>query len=229
MRGGRAAGCVAGWLSTCRCSVPALRRVRQACHLPAILSPAGRLPQATPPSLATQSPPRSASPPRRARPSSSGGGAVLWWACGGATFGCADALLMCVAGRSCLLPTMPPRFALRVRSGHDLQDTHDLLAQTEGTGINVWTHGELLPAHGYPALKKRFPHLVRRGEGRRHEREGRAQGGAAGGQWGSAALLHIASDVPAPAPTGRHRRWATTAAPGTASRRTLPSSRVPCW
>ena len=28
------------------------------------------------------------------------------------------------------------------------------------TGINVWTHGELLPAHGYPALKKRFPHLV---------------------------------------------------------------------
>ncbi|EFN59446.1 hypothetical protein CHLNCDRAFT_29581 [Chlorella variabilis] len=45
-------------------------------------------------------------------------------------------------------------------SGHDLQDTHDLLAQTEGTGINVWTHGELLPAHGYPALKKRFPHLV---------------------------------------------------------------------
>ena len=27
-------------------------------------------------------------------------------------------------------------------------------------GINVWTHGELLPAHGYPALKKRFPHLV---------------------------------------------------------------------
>ena len=28
------------------------------------------------------------------------------------------------------------------------------------TGVNVWTHGELLPAHGYPALKKRFPHLV---------------------------------------------------------------------
>lgn len=45
-------------------------------------------------------------------------------------------------------------------SGHDLQDTYDLLAQTEGTGVNVWTHGELLPAHGYPALKKRFPHLV---------------------------------------------------------------------
>ncbi|PSC68490.1 hydroxylamine reductase [Micractinium conductrix] len=45
-------------------------------------------------------------------------------------------------------------------SGHDLQDTYDLLAQTEGTGINIWTHGELLPAHGYPALKERFPHLV---------------------------------------------------------------------
>lgn len=45
-------------------------------------------------------------------------------------------------------------------SGHDLQDTYDLLAQTEGTGINVWTHGELLPAHGYPEIKKRFPHLM---------------------------------------------------------------------
>lgn len=28
------------------------------------------------------------------------------------------------------------------------------------TGVNVWTHGELLPAHGYPELKQRFPHLV---------------------------------------------------------------------
>ncbi|KAI7835279.1 hypothetical protein COHA_010819, partial [Chlorella ohadii] len=45
-------------------------------------------------------------------------------------------------------------------SGHDMQDTFDLLVQTEGKGVNVWTHGELLPAHGYPALKKRFPHLV---------------------------------------------------------------------
>jgi hydroxylamine reductase len=45
-------------------------------------------------------------------------------------------------------------------SGHDLQDTYDLLVQTEGKGINVWTHGELLPAHGYPVLKKRFPHLA---------------------------------------------------------------------
>jgi len=39
-------------------------------------------------------------------------------------------------------------------SGHDLRDLADLLKQTEGRGINVYTHGEMLPAHGYPALKK---------------------------------------------------------------------------
>ncbi|AEF93299.1 Hydroxylamine reductase [Desulfotomaculum nigrificans CO-1-SRB] len=39
-------------------------------------------------------------------------------------------------------------------SGHDLQDLHDLLKQTEGKGIYVYTHGEMLPAHGYPELKK---------------------------------------------------------------------------
>jgi hydroxylamine reductase len=39
-------------------------------------------------------------------------------------------------------------------SGHDLMDLHALLQQTEGTGINVYTHGEMLPAHGYPGLKK---------------------------------------------------------------------------
>ncbi|MCV6588760.1 MAG: hydroxylamine reductase [Marinobacterium sp.] len=44
-------------------------------------------------------------------------------------------------------------------SGHDLCDLELLLQQTEGTGINVYTHGEMLPAHGYPALKK-YPHLV---------------------------------------------------------------------
>jgi hydroxylamine reductase len=44
-------------------------------------------------------------------------------------------------------------------SGHDLKDLHDLLVQTEGTGINVYTHGEMLPAHGYPLLK-RFSHFV---------------------------------------------------------------------
>jgi hydroxylamine reductase len=39
-------------------------------------------------------------------------------------------------------------------SGHDLQDLEKLLQQTEGTGINVYTHGEMLPTHGYPKLKQ---------------------------------------------------------------------------
>ncbi|MFH1689201.1 MAG: hydroxylamine reductase [Candidatus Eisenbacteria bacterium] len=39
-------------------------------------------------------------------------------------------------------------------SGHDLKDLGALLEQTEGKGINVYTHGEMLPAHGYPELKK---------------------------------------------------------------------------
>lgn len=41
-----------------------------------------------------------------------------------------------------------------VVSGHDLLDLKQLLEQTEGTGISVYTHGEMLPAHGYPELKK---------------------------------------------------------------------------
>ncbi len=44
-------------------------------------------------------------------------------------------------------------------SGHDLKSLHELLKQTEGQGVNVFTHGEMLPAHGYPGLKK-FKHLV---------------------------------------------------------------------
>ncbi|WP_436893684.1 hydroxylamine reductase [Siccibacter turicensis] len=44
-------------------------------------------------------------------------------------------------------------------SGHDLKDLYNLLLQTEGTGVNVYTHGEMLPAHGYPELRK-FKHLV---------------------------------------------------------------------
>jgi hydroxylamine reductase len=44
-------------------------------------------------------------------------------------------------------------------TGHDMLDLEDLLKQTEGTGINVYTHGEMLPAHMYPELKK-YPHLV---------------------------------------------------------------------
>ena len=44
-------------------------------------------------------------------------------------------------------------------SGHDLKDLRMLLEQTEGQDVNVYTHGEMLPAHGYPELKK-FQHLV---------------------------------------------------------------------
>ena len=45
-----------------------------------------------------------------------------------------------------------------VISGHDLYDLKKLLEQTEGKGVNVYTHGEMLPGHGYPELKK-YPHL----------------------------------------------------------------------
>jgi hydroxylamine reductase len=44
-------------------------------------------------------------------------------------------------------------------SGHDLKDLETILQQTEGTGIHVYTHGELLPAHAYPKLKA-YQHLV---------------------------------------------------------------------
>ncbi len=44
-------------------------------------------------------------------------------------------------------------------SGHDLKMLDELLKQTEGKGINVYTHGEMLPAHGYPGLKK-YAHLA---------------------------------------------------------------------
>ncbi|MCX7846930.1 MAG: hydroxylamine reductase [bacterium] len=46
-----------------------------------------------------------------------------------------------------------------VVSGHDLKDLEELLKQTAGMGINVYTHGEMLPALAYPGLKK-YPHLV---------------------------------------------------------------------
>ena len=45
-----------------------------------------------------------------------------------------------------------------VITGHDLKDLEVLLKQTEGKGINIYTHGEMLPAHGYPELKK-YTHL----------------------------------------------------------------------
>lgn len=44
-------------------------------------------------------------------------------------------------------------------TGHDLLDLYELLKQTEGTGVNVYTHSEMLPAHAYPELKK-FKHLA---------------------------------------------------------------------
>ncbi len=44
-------------------------------------------------------------------------------------------------------------------SGHDLLDLEEILKATEGKGISVYTHGEMLPAHGYPGLKK-YPHLA---------------------------------------------------------------------
>lgn len=46
-----------------------------------------------------------------------------------------------------------------VVSGHDLRDLEMLLEQTEGKGINIYTHGEMLPSHGYPKLNK-YSHLV---------------------------------------------------------------------
>jgi hydroxylamine reductase len=45
-----------------------------------------------------------------------------------------------------------------VITGHDLFDLKQLLEQTAGMGINIYTHSEMLPAHGYPELKK-YPHL----------------------------------------------------------------------
>jgi hydroxylamine reductase len=44
-------------------------------------------------------------------------------------------------------------------SGHDLKDLEDLLIQTEGTGVDVYTHSEMLPGHYYPAFKK-YEHFV---------------------------------------------------------------------
>lgn len=44
-------------------------------------------------------------------------------------------------------------------SGHDLKDLEMLLEQSQGTGVNIYTHGEMLPCHGYDGLKK-YPHLI---------------------------------------------------------------------
>jgi hydroxylamine reductase len=55
--------------------------------------------------------------------------------------------------------TTPVKGKAILVSGHDLKDLEDLLNQTKGLGINIYTHGEMLPAHGYPELKK-HAHLV---------------------------------------------------------------------
>jgi hydroxylamine reductase len=44
-------------------------------------------------------------------------------------------------------------------SGHDLKDLEEILKQSAGKGISVYTHGEMLPCHGYPGLKQNYPHF----------------------------------------------------------------------
>ncbi len=58
-----------------------------------------------------------------------------------------------------LVRVTPVKGKAIVVSGHDLKDLEQLLKQTEGKGINVYTHGEMLPCHGYPKLKA-YKHLV---------------------------------------------------------------------
>ncbi len=69
----------------------------------------------------------------------------------------------------------PTRVSIGVRNrpgilvtGHDLHDLEDLLVQTQGEGIDIYTHGEMLPAHGYPELHK-YEHLVGNYGGAWHE------------------------------------------------------------
>jgi hydroxylamine reductase len=54
--------------------------------------------------------------------------------------------------------TIPSEGKCLLVSGHDIADTFNVLKQTAGSGVNVYTHGEMLPAHSYPELKK-FPHF----------------------------------------------------------------------
>lgn len=56
------------------------------------------------------------------------------------------------------VPMKVEKGAFIVISGHDLYDLKQLLEQTKDKGINIYTHGEMLPAHGYPELQK-YPHL----------------------------------------------------------------------
>jgi hydroxylamine reductase len=56
------------------------------------------------------------------------------------------------------VPLGPKKGKAILVSGHDLKDLEEILKQTQGTGINIYTHGEMLPCHGYPELKK-YPHF----------------------------------------------------------------------
>ena len=56
------------------------------------------------------------------------------------------------------VPLGPKRGKAILISGHDLKDLEELLKQTQGKGINIYTHGEMLPTHAYPELKK-YPHF----------------------------------------------------------------------
>lgn len=56
------------------------------------------------------------------------------------------------------VPLMVERGPFIVVTGHDLKDLELLLKQTEGKGVNIYTHGEMLPAHAYPELRK-YPQL----------------------------------------------------------------------
>ena len=56
------------------------------------------------------------------------------------------------------VPLGPKKGKAILVSGHDLKDIEDILKQSEGKGILIYTHGEMLPTHGYPELSK-YPHL----------------------------------------------------------------------
>ena len=56
------------------------------------------------------------------------------------------------------VPLMIEKGPFIVVTGHDLHDLNTLLEQSDGKGVNIYTHSEMLPAHGYPELKK-YPHL----------------------------------------------------------------------
>jgi hydroxylamine reductase len=57
-----------------------------------------------------------------------------------------------------VVPLGPKKGKALLVSGHDLKDMDAILQQSEGKGINVYTHGEMLPTHAYPKLKK-YPHF----------------------------------------------------------------------